>query len=67
MNHGYPFIYLNSKEKSKESRNKGEAPLKKVKPKSFQKKIMITVFWDYKGVISIDFHSQGNYRGAKKF
>ena len=62
-----PFHLPETKEKSKEWRKKGETPPKKPKPKPFGKKIMITVFWDHRGVISIDFHSQGNHINSESY
>ena len=63
MNHGY----LSISQKLRNGEKKGESPPKKPKLKPFAKKIMITVFWDHEGVISIDFHSQGTHINSESY
>ena len=51
-----PLFIGETKEKTREWRKPGEDPPLKVKPSRFAKKIMITVFWDSKGLILLEFH-----------
>ena len=53
-----PFFIHETKEKSKEWRKKGEKAPLKVKPNRFAKKLMLSVFWDRKGLLLLELTSK---------
>ncbi|GFR70867.1 histone-lysine N-methyltransferase SETMAR [Elysia marginata] len=56
-----------SKQQSKEYRNKTSPSLKKLKVFSSARKVLLTIFWDSEGVVHTEFLEQGNTVNSTKY
>ena len=64
MNHGFLFLFMKQKRNPKEWMRKGEKVPLKVKPNRFSKKIMLSVFWDSKGLLLLELTSKSKNADA---